>query len=98
MALKLTDFHQASSEWMLDSGCFQHMTPNIAIFTSMIPYQRAIQIANGQWIYSKSLETVNMDVNGKLVKMSDVLYLPDFESSLISISALNTKGLDVLYC
>lgn len=98
MALELTNSHQASSEWMLDFSCSWHMTSNVAIFISMILYQKVIWIANGQQIYSEDLGTVNINVDKKLIKMSDVLYVPDFKSSLISISALNVKGLNVLYC
>ena len=82
---------------MLDSGCSWHMTPDGTIFTSIIPYRKAIWIANGQRIYSKGLGNVEIDVDGKIVKMSNVLHVSYFESNILSISALNAKGLDVLY-
>ena len=97
MALDLTNT-KILNEWMLDSGCTRHMTPNGTLFTSIIPYCKAIWIANGQHIYSKGFKNVEIKVDGKIVKMSNVLHVPDFESNLLSISALNAKGLDVLYC
>ena len=38
-----------------------------------------------------------MDIDGVAIRMTDVLYVPQLDANLLSISALNKKGLNVLF-
>ena len=38
---------QDRNEWVLDSGCTQHMTFDKSLFVDYAPYQGEVRIANG---------------------------------------------------
>lgn len=38
-----------------------------------------------------------VDIDGVAIRMSNVLYVPQLDANLLSISALNKKGLNVLF-
>lgn len=48
-------------------------------------------------VYSQGRGNVKVNIDGKSITMSDVLYVPEFNVNLMSISALNRNGLDVLF-
>lgn len=97
MALEPGDDEKFSHDWMLDSRCSRHMTPDKNLFITMIFYCKPVRIANGERVYSEGLGDVEVTIDGEIIKMSDVLYVPFFDSNLLSISALNQKGLAVLF-
>lgn len=96
MAIKGQD-RETPDDWMLDSGCSRHMTPNRNLFTEIIPYRKPVRIANGQQVYTKGRGNIEIMIDNKAIQMTDVLHVLDFDSNLLSISALNRKGLGVLF-
>ena len=89
-----------SSGWLLDSGASSHMCPvknefaSIELFKEPVP----ISIANGWEV--KALGTGNVPLtlkDGTLVRMYDVLFVPDLDRRLMSISALVKKGLKIRF-
>lgn len=80
---------KASDDWMLNSGCSRHMTPDRSLFTKITPYQRPVRIANGQRVYTKGRGNIKIIIDSKAIRMTDVLHVPDFDSNLLLISMLN---------
>ena len=88
---------QPSSGWVIDSGASRHMTYNKAIFTNMRPYRTTIRVANGQQLFSAGVGIISTNIDGEDIRMSDVLYVPELDVNLLSIAALNRKGLNVSF-
>ncbi|KAG8492732.1 hypothetical protein CXB51_010465 [Gossypium anomalum] len=65
LAASTSSFH--SDEWILDSGCTYHMSPNREWFS-------------------------NLELNGEVVVLTDVRYVPSLKKNLISLEALESKG------
>ena len=83
--------------WTIDSGASRHMTPNANIFTTKRPVRPSVTVATGEKIYAKGIGNVRFDLGGQTVRMTDVMYVPELDANLLSISALNRKGFDVLF-
>ena len=89
------DVHEAekgTGDWMLDSGASCHMTYQRSIFTKFTSYCAPIRIANGQQIWSEGRGSVSIEIDGKVIEMTNVLFVPQLDANLLSISALNRKG------
>ncbi|GMF36112.1 unnamed protein product [Phytophthora fragariaefolia] len=83
------------SEWLVDSGASSNMTSVRYKFVSMkelkMPFR--ITIADGMKIAAVATGTVGFKLmDGTTVKLSDVLYIPEIDGSLISVSKLAQKN------
>ncbi|KAG2760925.1 hypothetical protein PC129_g24127 [Phytophthora cactorum] len=84
----------AKSEWLVDSGARSHMTSNRDKFASMRDLRTPVRItiAGGTKIDEVATGTVGLKLmDGTSVTLSDVLYIPEVEGSLISESKLAVK-------
>lgn len=87
-----------TNAWIIDSGASRHMTPDESIFTSKRNItQTSVTVANGEKLFAKHTGNVAFSTDGHIVKMTDVLHVPRLDANLLSISALNRKGLNVLF-
>ena len=90
------DFH-----WIADTGATSHMTPYHHWFKSYTHYRTPIHLANNIVIYSAGVGNVVFEpiVNGKqvgAVEFSQVLYVPDLRSNLLSCLYLtHHKGITI---
>ena len=91
-------------EWIHHSGCTRHMTPHRNEFRTfkLIPDgQHALDTAMGQRVYATGTGNVAMMVNtpeGEVeITITDVLYVKDCETSLVSIDQLGWKDVDVQF-
>ncbi|GMF33981.1 unnamed protein product [Phytophthora lilii] len=82
------------TEWLVDSGASSHMTSVRDKFVSMKELKTpvGITIADGTKIDAIAKGTVALRLmDGTTVTLSDVLYIPEVEGSLISVSKLAEK-------
>lgn len=86
-----------SDEWIIDSGASRHMTPMRSIFTKLNPTRISVTIANGEKLRAEGLGEISISIDGQNIRMTDVLYVPGLDGNLLSISALNRKGLSVYF-
>ena len=86
---------QHSPGWVIDSGASRHMTYNKSIFTQIKLYRTTIRIANGEKLFSVGVGTICTNIDGKNIRMTDVLFVPELDVNLLSIAVLNRKGLNV---
>lgn len=86
-----------TSGWTLDSDASPPMTYQREILTKFISYRTSIQIASGQNLWSEGKEKDSIEIDGAAIRMTYVLFVPRLDANLLSTSALNRKGLDVLF-
>lgn len=104
----LTSSSAFSDGWYLDSGATIHIANNINCFIAIDWSQRQdIITASGEKLVSKGIGTVEIDCSafkfekdGKMtsvVKIHDVLYVPNASSNLLSVRKLTAKGFVVKF-
>ncbi|KAE9224632.1 hypothetical protein PF002_g14635 [Phytophthora fragariae] len=82
------------TEWLVDSGASSHMTSVRDKFVSMKEVKTPVRItiADGKKIDAVAMGTVGLKLmDGTSVTLSDVLYIPEVEGSLISVAKLAEK-------
>ncbi|KAE8986412.1 hypothetical protein PR001_g22611, partial [Phytophthora rubi] len=82
------------TEWLVDSGASSHMTSVRDKFVSMKELKTPVRItiADGKKIDAVAMGTVGLKLmDGTSVTLSDVLYIPEVEGSLISVAKLAEK-------
>ena len=87
-----------STTWLIDSGASSHMCPVKEEFDEIRPFVKPvpISIANGCEVQALGSGSVPITLkNGTLVRIFNVLFVPDLDRRLISILALVAKGLKV---
>ncbi|CAG9104628.1 unnamed protein product [Plutella xylostella] len=87
-----------SNAWYVDSGATSHMTNNKNLLKNyVVDNPRLVTVANNQKINSEGHGDVELLLNGKqeITKISDVIYVPDLSTSLLSVSKMTAKGLQV---
>lgn len=88
-------------EWFLDSAASSHMTNDITFFENIdATYTSTVRVANGNsctvhGIGKGSIECLTNDGKCNKLMLDRVLYVPTFESGLISIGALDKQGYQV---
>ena len=73
------------------------MTANRTLFTNFTLQMSWVTIANGVKIKSPGKGDVAVELDGKKFTLTDVLYVPDLDTNLLSISALQAKGMTVRF-
>lgn len=105
-SLSETLLHQAyvvkpstsEASWFLDSAASSHMTSDIKFFDIIdSSYTSTVQVANGQackvyGIGEGNTECVTRNGKTTTLKLTKVLYVPDFDCSLVSIGTLDRLG------
>lgn len=89
-----------SEGWLLDSGASSHMCPFKKRFVEIRSLNRSvgISIANGKTFLAAGVGTIRTVLkNKKPISIEDVLYVPDLDRHLLSIPALSTKRLHVIF-
>ena len=91
-----------SSSWIVDSACTSHMTFDRSAFVSYHPLNDAsVEMGTKAQtrVAGRGNVLVMLSVNGRREKclLQDVLHVPEFEYSLLSVSALDVKGVETLF-
>ncbi|KAG8480295.1 hypothetical protein CXB51_024758 [Gossypium anomalum] len=87
-----SSFH--SDEWILDSGCTYHMSPNREWFSDLVELNEGIVYMGNdnacKTVGIGSIQLKNQD--GSTRVLTDVRYVPNLKKNLISLGALESKG------
>ncbi|KAG8497256.1 hypothetical protein CXB51_008476 [Gossypium anomalum] len=85
---------KVSEEWILDSGCTFHMSPNQDWFTTYeIVSEGVVLIRNNASCKIASVGTINVRMlDGVVRTLSDIRHVPELKRNLISLSTLDSKG------
>ena len=85
-------------EWVIDSGASRHMTPDRGIFVNMMLIRTTVRVADGTVISSIGRGDILIQMrNGEKIRLTEVLYVPELDTNLLSIRALQTKGISVRF-
>ena len=83
--------------WVIDSGATRHMTSDESVFIIKRTTNSTVTVVNGQALKAQGIGEIKFDLGGKSIVMKDVLWVSDLNANLLSISALNRKGLSVMF-
>ncbi|KAG8499112.1 hypothetical protein CXB51_005523 [Gossypium anomalum] len=85
---------KVSKEWILDSGCTFHMSPNQAWFTTYETVSEdVVLMGNNASCKIVGVGTIKVKMFDEIVKtLSDVRHVPELKRNLISLSTLDSKG------
>ncbi|KAG8474442.1 hypothetical protein CXB51_034036 [Gossypium anomalum] len=83
-----------SEEWILDSGCTFHMSPNRDWFTTYkMVSECVVLMGNNASCKITSVGTIKVKMfDGVVRTLSDIRYVPELKRNLISLSTLDSKG------
>ncbi|KAG8485682.1 hypothetical protein CXB51_019024 [Gossypium anomalum] len=85
---------KVSEEWILDSGCTFHMSPNQDWFTTYETVSEGVVlIGNNTSCKTAGVGTIKVKMfDGVVRTLSDVRHIPELKRNLISLSTLDSKG------
>jgi len=84
--------------WLIDSGCTNHMTYDRELFKDLDETTISkFRIGNDTLIEVKGKGTVAIESLSGLKLISDVLYVPEINRNLLSVTQLLEKGYKVLF-
>ena len=89
-----------SNDWLIDSGASKHMTGFEESFVNLSKHQSPHKVKLGndyQYPIKGSGEASYKLDSRKSMNMKDVLFEPGLKKNLLSISALDAKGMRVAY-
>ena len=88
-------------DWLIDSGASKHMTGFIKeSFVKLSEHESPCKVKLGddyQYTMKRNGEASYKLNSGKYLKMKDVLYVPRLQNNLLSIFALDAKGMRVAF-
>ena len=88
----------AKSTWWIDSGATVHVVNSLQGFHTRRTLQRGerrIKVANGVEAQVEAIGDLSLElVDGFLLKLSDVLFVPSLRRNLVSVSRLDDNGYD----
>ncbi|KAG8475695.1 hypothetical protein CXB51_032441 [Gossypium anomalum] len=85
---------KVSEEWILDSGCTFHMSPNRDWFTTYETVSEGVVLmGNNASCKIAGVGTIKVKMfDGVVRTLSDVRHVPELKRNLISLSTLDSKG------
>lgn len=79
--------------WLIDSGATSHLANNESVFVRLDKTVRpAISAADGKILGDCNIQCVNDRDEIVSVTLTDVIFAPDLEGNLLSVSKLSSKG------
>ena len=88
----------SSKNWLIDSGCTNHMTYNRELFRELDTSRVSrVKIGNGQYIAVKESGTVAIESFSGTKLIRNVLFVPDISQNLLSVGQLLEKGFKVFF-
>lgn len=99
LLMSYVNFHETKREevWFLDSGCSNHMTGNKEWFSELEErFRHTVKLGNDTRMAVVAKGSVRLQMNGIIQVISDVFYIHELKSNLLSIGQLQEKGLAVL--
>ena len=84
--------------WFLDSGCSNHMCGHKDWFFDLNEQIRvAVKLGNDSRLITAGKGSVKLEIDGIVQVISDVYYIPDLKSNLLSIGKLQEKGFTMIF-
>ncbi|CAF2091611.1 unnamed protein product [Rotaria magnacalcarata] len=80
------------TEFLIDSGCSQHMTPHRNILTDLKPHVVKVTVANNSTIESTHIGNFYTKIGDTDIVLTDVLLIPKLSRSLLSVHAATKHG------
>ncbi|CDF39664.1 unnamed protein product [Chondrus crispus] len=95
-----TNDMEMSPSWLVDSACTAHITYDRSLFATYEPLESAsVQMGTkaSAKVAGRGDVHLKLNVNGRMepCKLTDVLHVPDFAFSLLSVSRMTELGLKV---
>lgn len=89
---------ESSEDWLIDSGCTNHMTHNKDLFRELSNASSSkVRVGNGKYIAVRGKGTIAISTYSGTKFISDVLYVPEIDQNLLSVGQLIEKGYIVLF-
>ena len=95
-------YDRKQTVWVIDSGATRHITYSRDVFSDYVQLKvpRIVKMANNSLAYRFGIGNVHVqvfvdDLQVETLLLTDVLYVPDLASNLISVSQLQDKRIMV---
>ncbi|XP_027359769.1 uncharacterized protein LOC113868411 [Abrus precatorius] len=77
-------------DWFLDSGCSNHMTGNKLWFTEVKEegFSRSVKLGNNTTMAVTAKGSIQVQINGTSHVITDVYYVPELKTNLLSLGQL----------
>jgi hypothetical protein len=87
-----------NTEWVLDGGSTRHYTGNKELLSDVRKLDSARTTITGNGVSKYNLVgNAEMEINGKVIQLRDVAYIPGFNANLISVPKIVDGGAEVTY-
>lgn len=84
-----------SEKWYVDSCCSTHMTNNKKYMSNFFINHQKVIMSNNSYIFSEGYGDIVINMDGQMFTITNVLYVPDLSTSLLSVSCLVSMKLIV---
>lgn len=86
------------SFWILDSGATSHVCSDTSYFSKLnTTYERVITLADERKMKVSGIGVVKLKVDGDLITLYDVLYVPELEVNYLSVARATSKNFKVVF-
>ncbi|KAG7550979.1 GAG-pre-integrase domain [Arabidopsis thaliana x Arabidopsis arenosa] len=83
--------------WFLDSGCSNHMSGDISLFSTMDSnFKHSVKLGNNKRMEVIGKGNVKLMLNNVGYTISEVYYVPELKNNLLSLGQLQEKRLAIL--
>ncbi|CAJ2637463.1 unnamed protein product [Trifolium pratense] len=90
--------NKPSKEWLIDSGCTNHMTYDRDLFKELNKTSISkVRIGNGEQIVVEGIGTISIKTHAGMKQISNVLYVPEINQNLLSVAQLLEKNYKVIF-
>ncbi len=79
----------------VDSGSTDHLTNQIELLSEMRDLDCPIMTSSGEKIYARGFGDLEAKINGISIVFKDVLYVPEADSTLLSVNKITNQGFSV---
>ncbi|KAI5438107.1 hypothetical protein KIW84_024012 [Lathyrus oleraceus] len=83
--------------WFLDSGCSNHMSGYRKWFIELDQsFRHNVKLGNDSKLVVMGKGKIRMKIDGRVMVITEVFYIPDLKSNLLSIGQLQERNLSIL--